>query len=414
MGLIGWARGLVRGQRAPAEQRGTTYTGPDWWGTPATSSGATVTTETARGVTTVLACARVIAEGVAAAPLRVLRPVKGNPDRSEEATSSPAWRVLTTRPNEWQTAFEFREALTMHAVLAGDGFAFKVVGDSGRLLELLPLMPGQVTVEQMADYSLRYHVADARGRVVGVFGREQMLHLRGPVWDSARGMNIVRQAREAIGLAQATETNQAKLQANGGRVSGILSVPGQLSPEARKALRDAWQEAYSGAQNAYKTAVVDNGAKYETTAMTSVEADTLATRRFQIEEICRAMNVFPQIVMHSDKTSTYASAEAFFAAHVRQTLRPWLTRWEQVLDRDVLDDRGPLFCRFDTRELTKAAARDRAQLVNTMVSLGIYTRNEVRDMEGLEPLPGLDEPLTPLNMQRGSGGGDSNGDGNAV
>jgi hypothetical protein len=46
--------------------------------------------------------------------------------------------------------------------------------------------------------------------------------------------------------------------------------------------------------------------------------------------------------------------------------------------------------------------KDRAQWARTMVEMGIYTRNEIRDYEGLDPLPGLDEPLTPLNMTQGN------------
>lgn len=365
------------------------------------ASGVPVTTETARGVTAVLACARVITEGVAGLPLKIYKPRPGDPMRSVEARDSDLWKVLTTRPNEWQTAFEFREALTWHAVLTGDGLAYKVRGSDGRLLELLPLPPGCVTIEQLRDYSLRYHVTDARGSVLGVFDRDSVLHLRGPTWDSVRGMNIVQQARNAIGLGIAAELGQGKLQANGGRVSGILTVPANMSEPAREKLKDAWHEAYGGVQNAGKTAVVDSGVSYNKIALDGQEAQTIETRRFQIEEICRAFNVFPQMIMHTDKASTYASAEAFFEAHVRHTLGPWLERWQQTLDRDVLDDRGPLTCRFDTRSLTKANAKDRAQLVRTMVELGVYTRNEVREMEGLEPLPGLDEPLTPLNMQGG-------------
>lgn len=41
-----------------------------------------------------------------------------------------------------------------------------------------------------------------------------------------------------------------------------------------------------------------------------------------------------------------------------------------------------------------------------MAEMGIYTRNELRDEEGKDPLPGLDEPLTPMNMTTGDPAGD--------
>ena len=63
--------------------------------------------------------------------------------------------------------------------------------------------------------------------------------------------------------------------------------------------------------------------------MKGVDAEHLDTRRFQIEEICRDLKVFPQMVGYADKTATFASAEAFFLAHVIHTLNPWIENWEQ-------------------------------------------------------------------------------------
>jgi hypothetical protein len=129
-----------------------------------------------------------------------------------------------------------------------------------------------------------------------------------------------------------------------------------------------------------------------------VDAQHVETRRLQVEEICRAFGVFPLMVGHSDKTSTFASSEAFFAAHVKHTLAPWHALWTQRLDEFVLDGSGPLWVEFDTRYLLAGSMKDRAVWARTMAELGIYTRNELRDEEGRDPLPGLDEPLTPLNM----------------
>ena len=104
------------------------------------------------------------------------------------------------------------------------------------------------------------------------------------------------------------------------------------------------------------------------------------------------------MVGHSDKAATFASSEAFFAAHVKHTLAPWHRAWCQRIDEMLLDGSGPLFAEFDTRYLTSGSMVDRAQWARTMVEMGIYTRNEIRDFEGLDPLEGLDEPLVPLNM----------------
>lgn len=94
--------------------------------------------------------------------------------------------------------------------------------------------------------------------------------------------------------------------------------------------------------------ILDRGAKWMSSAMSGVDAQHVETRRLQVEEICRAFGVFPQMVGHTDKASTFASAEAFFKAHLVHTLKPWHEVWKQRLDETLLDGSGPLFANFDT------------------------------------------------------------------
>jgi HK97 family phage portal protein len=232
--------------------------------------------------------------------------------------------------------------------------------------------------------------------LIGEFGPDQVLHLPNWQWETLKGLDAVRLAASAIGLSRAAERNQAKLHENGGRPAGLLTTDKSLSEASVIKLRDAWRKFTTSDRNG--TAILDNGFKYEVLAMTGVDGQHLETRRFQVEEMCRAFGVFPIMIGHSDKATTYASTEAFFGAHRIQTMQPWWTLWSQRLDEFVLDGKGPLFVGFDTRYLQGGSLKDRALWARTMAEMGIYTRNELRDEEGRDPLPGLDEPLTPLNM----------------
>ena len=194
---------------------------------------------------------------------------------------------------------------------------------------------------------------------------------------------------------------QSPLNANGLKTSGTYSVEGALSAEQHERL-SGFLKRKTGPENAGIPLVLDRSAKWQSTAITGVDAQHVETRRLQIEEVCRAYGVFPIMVGHSDKASTFASSEAFFSAHVKHTLAPWHRAWANRIDEMLLDGAGPLFAEFDTRYLTQGSMVDRAQWARTMVEMGIYTRNEIRDFEGLDPLDGLDEPLTPLNMTQGA------------
>ena len=236
------------------------------------------------------------------------------------------------------------------------------------------------------------------------FPQEAIWHLPGPSWDGVLGMDVLNLAREAIGLSISTEESHASLHYKGVRPSGIYSVDGSLSPDQYKQLKKWIEAENAGAENAGSVMLLDRNAKFMTNAMTGVDAQHLETRRNQIEEVCRFFRVLPIMIGYSDKAATFASSEAFFSAHLKHTLAPWHTAWTQRIDEMLLDGAGPLYAEFDTRYLTAGSLKDRSQWARSMVEAGIYTRNEIRDDEGLDPLDGLDDPLTPMNMNGANDG----------
>lgn len=363
-------------------------------------SGAEINIDTALHVATVLACTRVIAEGVAQMPVQVMKVM--DTGSSTVLRSDPLYKLLARKPNEWQTSFEFREMLTYHAVLTGNAYAYKNVDATGRIIELLPLVPTRVTVTQDEDTTLIYRVRDAKGAQIQV-PASQIMHLRGPSWDGVHGMEAVQLAREAIGLSIALEESQARLHKNGVSPSGIYSIDGTLDAEARKRLRESIKEMHEGLANAGRVMILDRAGKFIPTAMTGVDAQHLESRKFQLEEICRSFRVFPQMIGFQDKPSTYASAEQFFLAHVIHTLNPWVERWEDVISRDLLGDRADgadyeICPKFRMAGLLRGDSQARSAFYTAGIASGWLTRNEVRGFEDLPHLEGLDEPLTPLNM----------------
>lgn len=391
-------RGLFTAIAGGLEEKATDISALTWeklFGQPSSKAGVSVGVESALKVSTVLACARVLANGVAQVPLKLYR--EQDDGGKKIAKDHSVHKLLWRRPNEWQTSFEFRSLMMFHAVLHNNAYAY--IGRGGvkrRVVEIIPIC-GQVTVQQAEDYTLTYEVRDRHG-VVEVFPRESIMHLRGPSWNGYAGMDALNLAREAIGLAIATEETHAQLHAQGARPGGLISVEGELKKEARDRLKTALAQNVEGLRNAFKTMVLDQNAKWTPFTMSGVDAQHLETRRFQIEEICRDLGVFPQMVGYSDKTATFASAEAFFLAHVIHSLQPWIENWEQVLARDLFPDEDDLVAKFSLQGLLRGDNKTRAELYASGILNGWMVRNEARMLEELNPLPGLWDPLVPLNM----------------
>lgn len=357
-------------------------------------AGVHVNEGTALQVSTVLACVKVIADGCATPDMNVFR--EKDDGTREKATNIPEFRLLSRRPNEWQTSFEWRRLMTVHAALTGSALSIKVRGGNGRVQELIPVEPGKWDVRKVSRYELRYRCWDEFG-MIGDFEAKDVFLLNGLQWEWAKNLNAVKLAQSAIGLAMATEKSAQAMHANGMKSSGTYSVDGPLTGEQHERIT-SWLKRLSGPEKSGSPIVLDRGAKWLQTGSTAVDAQANETRRTQVEEICRAYSVFPIMVGHSDKASTFASSEAFFSAHLIHTLAPWHKAWTQRTDEMLLDGAGPLFAEFDTRYMRMAAMKDRAMYARTMIEMGLMNPNEWRDMDGLDPRPGGDKYLTPLNM----------------
>ncbi len=373
------------------------------FGGGATKSGATVNTETALQVTAVLCCVRVLAEGVAQVPWQVMQQKTNATGRITRlpAPQHPLYRLLWRKPNRWQSSFGLRETMMIHAALCGRAYAFKSrLGWQQQIQELVVLPPERVVPDQQDDGTMLYHVT-ARNGSRRTLTEADVWHWRGPSWDGAEGMPIVRLAREAIGLAAAAEETQANLHAKGVRASGTYSVEGTLDTKQYTSMKEWVIKEFGGAANAGLPFILDRNAKWQPNSMSGVDAQHLETRRHQVEEICRAFRVLPAMAMQQDKATTYASAEQMAIWHLVHTLMPWYERIEQSADCHLLTDAeldAGYYTLLDGTGLLRGALKDTAEFIGKLTERGVMTRNEGRAYLDLNPLDGLDEPLTPLNL----------------
>ena len=183
-----------------------------------------------------LACVKVIADGCATPDLNVFRELQDG--TRQKATNIPEYRLLSRRPNEWQTSFEWRRQMTIHAALTGAGCPSKVRGDNRRVRELIPVMPGNWDVRKVSRYELRYRCWDEFG-MIGEFSPGRVRPER-----RAMGLGGQHECRVPGPVGNwpchgDTERSQAAMHANGLRPSGTYSVDATLNEEQHKRL-SAW------------------------------------------------------------------------------------------------------------------------------------------------------------------------------
>ena len=364
-------------------------------------SGVRVGQNQALQVSTVFSCLRVLGEGVAQVPVKIIKRVGRD---TQPAIEHPLYDVLAVQPNDWMSSFELRENMVWHAALRGTAYAFIVRDTKGDVIEIIPLDTMAVTTKQNQDFSLTYSVTSARGGSKD-FPQAAIWALRGPSWNSYTGLDVMQMAREALGLSIAAEEHHARVHKNSATPSGLYSVEGTLSPDQYKNLRTWLEKEVGGLENTGRAMVLDRSAKFTPYAFKGVDMQHLETRKHQIEEVCRYFRMMPIMIGFSDKAATYASAEQMFLAHLVHTLMPWYARFEQSINTQLLsrqDRKAGVYCKFTERALLRGSMKDEADYIYKLVGMGILTRNEGRELMDRNPLTGLDEPLTPMNLVGGS------------
>lgn len=367
-----------------------------------TRSGVSVSWLKALRTTAALACVRRIAEGVSTVPAKVYQRVPGS-NRRIEAVTHPLYDLLDSGPNEWQDSLQFREQLTIHAVLASNAYAF-INRVQGKIVELIPLLPGDVQPKQLPDYSVNYRVTAPDGSVE-TFDQSMIWHIRGLSWDGYRGLDIVNLASEAIGLALASEQTHAMLHAHGARPSGIVSVAKNLDEKELIRLAAWIRKHYAGLDNASRVMVMDNDAKFTPFDLKGVDAEHVKLRGFEVEEICRAMGVMPMVIGYPADMAARAAVEQILMIHLVHTVRPWHRRFEKSMDRQLLtkeDRKQGLYTKFIDSEFLRAAAKDRAEYNKIALggggNPGWATINDVRGWDDMDAHEGADNIYAPTNI----------------
>ena len=207
-------------------------------------------------------------------------------------------------------------------------------------------------------------------------------------------------AKNAIGLAIATEEYGARFFANGATPGGILEYPGVIKDPDR--VRESWNKGFGGSQNAGKVAILEQGMKYTPISIAPEQAQFLETRKFQINEIARIFRVPPHMVGDLEKSS-FSNIEQQSLEFVKYTLDPWVVRWEQSIQRTLLtaEEKNRYFVKFNLEGLLRGDYQSRMNGYATARQNGWMSCNDIRELENLDRIPaeaGGDQILVNGNM----------------
>ena len=387
---MGWMSTVERGgMRASVDYSPMS----DFWYGPAggssTYAGVPVSPDVAMRVSVVFACVEVLSTTLASLPLVLYRRL---PDGGKKkALDHPLYPILARRPNSWQSRFEFVEYLVRQLFLRGGAFAEKDL----QTLELLPLHPDRVQVEQLDNRRLRYRITPVLGAPY-TRTQDDMLQIRDASEDTVTGQSRTILAREAIAVAAAAERFSGRWLQNDGSGRVVMEHPAKLDATTRADIRAAWNENSAGWANRGKMLLAEGGVKVTTLPGLQESGFLIDPRKFQLAEICRYFGrVPPFMIGHEDKTTWGTNIEQIKSAFVAFCAQPVGTRIEQAMMRDLLPDeeQDEYFIAFMYEELLRGDLLSVVQALAIQRQQGLLSPNEGRAILNRNPRtdPGGDE-----------------------
>lgn len=350
---------------------------------------STLTDERSLQIATVFACVRLISTVTAGLPLAVFE-TKGD-SRNKVGLDNPLARLLCYSPNQYMTAVEFREAMTMQLCFYGNAYALIERNGSGDVISLMPLLSAQMDV-RLDNKKVVYRYR--RDTEFADFKQSEIFHLKGFGFNGLVGLSPIAFASKTASVAVAMEDQQRDFYANGAKSPQLLMTgDGKvLNKDQRAQVEENFKEI-SGGPVKKRLWILEGGFTTQAIGVSPQDAETMAARKFQVSEVARFFGVPPHLVGDVEKSTSWGSGiEQQNLGFLQYTLSPYINRWEYAIERWLLKpgDLGKLHAEHNLEGLLRGDSTARANYLKTQVDTGLLTVNEGRRLDNRPALPGGD------------------------
>lgn len=367
------------------------------WFSSLTRSGITVTPSNAMQAVAVYSATSLIAEAIGALPVQFI--LKG--DKSRTPQEPQPVRALWDVPNGDQSLGSFYETVVLSMLLWGNSYNYVRRNNRGDVIEIWPLDPERVReIKRDSEGGLVFDIADFRPLRNRVEKPIEMLHIAALTMPgSIKGLSPIAQAMETIGLSRSAEEHAARFLGDGVHMSGIIEAPKIETQEQAKALKANFDLMHKGPKNAGSVGVLTGDATFKTLTIPPAELQFLEQMKYADRRIAGLFRVPPHMVGDVDRSTSWGTGieqqELSFASY---GLARWITRIEGAVNTTLLSA-TKLRMKFNVNARLRAASTDRAQFYTQMRMNGVFSANDIRELEDLPPLDeGGDVYLMPLNM----------------
>lgn len=355
---------------------------------------------TAMKLAAVYSCIYVIASNLAQMPLHVMRK---NGNAVAPARDHPVFYLLHDEPNIWQTSYKWRELTQRHVLGWGNGYGWVKRSRRGEVQSIENPMPWETTLLNTGG-RYTYGVYNEEGAFA--ISPDDMIHVRALGNNQKMGLSPIMQHAETIGMGMSGQQYTSSFFNGNARPAGIISVKNDLNEESWSRLKKVWQKAVAALRSQEnKTMLLPAQLDYKALTVSPVDAQIIDMSKLNRSMIAGIFNV-PAHMINDLEKATFSNITQQAIQFVRYTMMPWVTNWEQELNRRLFtraERAAGYYVRFNLTGLLRGTPQERAQFYHFAITDGWMSRNEARAFEDMNPVDGLDEMLVSVNAANPAG-----------
>jgi HK97 family phage portal protein len=370
-------------------------------------TGIPVTEQNAFTFSAVFDAVNQISSDVAKLPLNLLKRNKGGGKRALHGLKTLQPAEVRTEPRDGL------DGLPAHLDRARADVQRWVCGDRarwlGRPVALWPITPDRVQPFRNTGPDgrpagpLRYRI-DGKTTLEG----DDVLHIHGLGYDGYVGYSVINKARQAIGLALAAERFGAEFFTSGASIGGILTSDQNYPDEDQEKQIRASMGEYQKKAGALRQFLLLFGGewKFDPTGVKPSESQMNELRSRQVEEVARFFNM-PVHKLKSLDRATFSNIEQQDLEYYKGCLLTWITLWEEELNRKLIPslERTQQYVKHNANAFLRGDIQSRYGAYAIALDKGLFSRNEIRDLEDMNPQTGgqgdlylVQQAQVPLNL----------------
>ena len=357
--------------------------------------GATASNEqTAMKISAVAACVDLISNSMAKLPITVMD------NNTKQPYANAFSRLLAERPNEAMAPAVYKKLMEVYRLLKGNAYALIIRGGrTGEITELLPLPPDFTQVMFDENGILWYLVTMPKTGEMRRFRSWDILHFKNFSYDGITGISTLRRASDVISNARLSQKYEEKFYLQSARPSGVLTYDTHIESRTKEEIRKEWEKIHSGADNAFRIAILDLGLKYQQTGISNADAQFIESKGIVVEDISRFFGV-PLYKINAGKQS-YSSNEQNAIEYVVGTIHPIVEQYEEEYSYKGLfesETRLGIRVRINMMAELRGDSGSRGRWYTLMRNNGSFSVNDILALEDMPNVPGGDERLASLNF----------------